>query len=76
MLKVIVPLAAPDDQLRVVGHVGDHEGLVPGCLKDFRLLLPGDISRRLADDVTLELEHLAGRDGDVLEVLSLNLWRH
>ena len=76
MAQFQVPLAAPDDELGVVGHVGDDDRLVCGGLNDLGLLLPGDVSWRLADDVAFELEHLSGGHGDVLQLLTLDLGRH
>jgi hypothetical protein len=37
-----VPLAASNDELGVVGHIGD--GLILGGLHHLRLLLPSDVS--------------------------------
>ncbi len=74
--NLVCSLTTPDNQLGVIGHVGDDDGLVAGRLDNFRLLLPGDIGWRLSDDVALELQHLTGGHGDVLQVLTLNLWWH
>ena len=74
--SLIRPLAASDDQLRVVGNVGDDQRLVPCRLDDLGLLLPGDVGRRFSDDVSLELQHLARGHGDVLQVLAFDLGRH